>query len=209
MIGSARTWDLVGEHWQVLHYSEVCEAWLNWNWIGRGPLESRTPPSSTPICSFLNLSCFSFPLGISWTTQFLLLITHITRNLNLFFEYTSIYHSSMKAFLILSSLYTVWLIGYKYKWAPGAPKWVVGSKGEEKWSWSVLIIGVCAIIAFINLFLDVEVEEISDVSLSSIAFGDRHRPAYPKPSHSLLLPFFLLFSSSLLSPLFQKATPYR
>ncbi|KAL0092656.1 ER lumen protein retaining receptor [Phycomyces blakesleeanus] len=53
--------------------------------------------------------------GISLKSQALYAIVFLTRYLDLFTDFVSVYNSCMKAFFILSSLYTVYLIKIRYK----------------------------------------------------------------------------------------------
>ncbi|EDR00537.1 uncharacterized protein LACBIDRAFT_295761 [Laccaria bicolor S238N-H82] len=53
--------------------------------------------------------------GISFKTQALYVAVFITRYLDLFFRYVSLYNSVMKLFFIASSCYILYLMKYKYR----------------------------------------------------------------------------------------------
>lgn len=53
--------------------------------------------------------------GLSVKTQVLYVIVFLTRYLNLFFKYVSLYNTLMKIFFIASSIYTVYIMVTKYQ----------------------------------------------------------------------------------------------
>ncbi|KAH9485653.1 ER lumen protein-retaining receptor [Psilocybe cubensis] len=53
--------------------------------------------------------------GISFKTQMLYVIVFVTRYLDLFFRYVSLYNSVMKLFFITSSCYILYLMKFKYR----------------------------------------------------------------------------------------------
>lgn len=53
--------------------------------------------------------------GLSMKTQLLYVLIYVTRYLNLFTKYYSLYNSLLKIFFIGSSIYTVYIMGTKYR----------------------------------------------------------------------------------------------
>ncbi|KAF9529804.1 ER lumen protein retaining receptor-domain-containing protein [Crepidotus variabilis] len=53
--------------------------------------------------------------GISFKTQALYVVVFVTRYLDLFFRFVSVYNSLMKLFFIASSCYILYLMKYKYR----------------------------------------------------------------------------------------------
>jgi len=53
--------------------------------------------------------------GLSFRTQALYLLVFVTRYIDLFFRYVSLYNSLMKVFFIASSAYIIYLMRVKYR----------------------------------------------------------------------------------------------
>ncbi|EKM81253.1 hypothetical protein AGABI1DRAFT_112923 [Agaricus bisporus var. burnettii JB137-S8] len=53
--------------------------------------------------------------GISFRTQALYVVVFVTRYLDLFYRYVSLYNSIMKLFFIASTCYTLYIMKYKYR----------------------------------------------------------------------------------------------
>ena len=74
--------------------------------------------SCNPVSELL-LTYWFFCIGISFKTQALYVGVFLTRYLDLFFHYVSIYNSVMKLFFIGSSCYILYLMKVKYRSAAG------------------------------------------------------------------------------------------
>ena len=67
----------------------------------------------------------TFYPGISFKTQALYVAVFVTRYLDLFFRYVSLYNSVMKLFFIASSCYILYLMKYKYRSASSPTRLVI------------------------------------------------------------------------------------
>ena len=83
---------------------------------------------------------FSFIKGISFKTQLMYSIVFLTRYIDLFYSFVSVYNTLMKLFFIGSSLFILYLMKFKFK----------NTFDEELDTFKYeLLLGGCAVLALI------------------------------------------------------------
>jgi hypothetical protein len=75
----------------------------------------RGQPPHLSWCVRLGLSNRALRSGISFKTQLLYVVVFVTRYLDMFWTYVSLYNSAMKLFFIASSCYILFLMRYRFR----------------------------------------------------------------------------------------------